>query len=39
MRYEIKPLACEPGGLKGLSEKLIAANSMILHELHCLEQP
>lgn len=34
MRYEMKPLACEPGKLKGLSEKLIAANSMILHELY-----
>ena len=26
MRYEIKPLACDPGKLKGLSEKLIVSH-------------
>lgn len=26
MRYEIKPLGCDPGKLKGLSEKLIVSH-------------
>jgi superoxide dismutase, Fe-Mn family len=27
MRHEVKPLGCEPGKLKGLSEKLIISHN------------
>ena len=38
MSYEMKPLSCDPSGLKGLSEKLIVSQwqnvTKLLHALN-----
>ena len=36
MTYAIKPLACDPTRIKGMSEKLIVPSSVLLYGNHSL---